>query len=96
MYASTSTLSSITEPSTTSALLSIFETSSHSTQPKVEYASDHDRLKFEILTSRDVSSSSQLKLLASAYSGSSSESSEEGEGFKCWYKLRGEAIVIVK
>ena len=50
------------------------------------YTSDQTKVWDTKELSYDVSSSSSLKLLASAYSGSSSESSEEGdsEGFKSW------------
>ena len=58
------------------------ETASHCTQLKVERASDWTKVYGCKELSCDVSSSSSLKLLASAYSGSSSESSEEGEGFE--------------
>ena len=64
-------------PSTTSASLSVLKTSFHSTQPKVECASDQTKVWDTKELSRDVSSSSSLKLLASPYSGSSSESSEK-------------------
>ena len=77
--ASISTSSTNTEPAVSDTSLPV-ETSSHFIQSKGEYE-DQTNLKLcdTPEQSSDVNVSSSLKLLASAYSGSSSDSSEEGE-----------------
>ena len=82
--ASISTLSTNTEPAASSTSIPV-ETSSHFIQSKGEY---DNQTGFEMYGTReqpsesDANISSSLKLLASAYSSSSGESSEEGEIFK--------------
>ena len=89
IYASTSISSTNTEPAASSTSIPV-ETSSYFIQSKGECDNQTDFKMYgtrEQPSESDASISSSLKMLASAYSSSSGESSEEGEISKRMNKL---------